>query len=358
VKSKSTRSIQFKKHWRGNLTDYVTDLVWSADGCWLASASAAGEVMLHKLSDDQTLPLQASTGQSVNRLAFSADQRWLASCGQAGTVQVWDMTTTPDSCPPCSQHHASAWIDQMAWHPREPWLAYAVGSQVHIWDVPQNSHIAELDFQNSSVLHLAWHPQGDRLAVSGHGGVKVWSSGNWQTEPTLIAVPGASLSNAWSADGRYLGSGNLDRTLTVAEWDAPPPWLMQGFPGKVRQVAWSPLDTKSGSPLIAAACVEGVTLWERDPKPGGKWQSKILQYHRDRVNAIAFQPGSLLLASAGEDGYIALWDRQSTPVQTLKFSEKGCSVLSWCPAAPLLAVGGTSGTIQVWRLESRSKGFG
>lgn len=45
---------------------------------------------------------------------------------------------------------------------------------------------------------------------------------------------------AWSTDGKFIAEGNLDNTLTVVEWDCPAePWVMRGFPGKVRQLAWS-----------------------------------------------------------------------------------------------------------------------
>jgi WD40 repeat protein len=181
---------------------------------------------------------------------------------------------------------------------------------------------------------------------------------DWDAEPTLIAVPGASLSCAWSADGRYLGSGNLDRTLTVAEWEHPPPWLMQGFPGKVRQVAWSMSPTPSGSPLIAAACVEGVTVWERGDKPKAGWQSTVLQHHQDRVNAIAFQPHSQMLASAGQDGRLVLWRNGRQLDQSLQPWREGIACLAWSPMGDRLLAGGQNGKIATWQVSRRAQGFG
>lgn len=350
-------STKFTKAWRHALTDYGTALCWSPDGDWLAAASAVGEVVLYDPSGQATV-LCPPGEQAINALGFSADGQWLAAAGQAGQVQVWPLRSL-NQPPVLNNSHPGIWIDQLVWHPQLPLLAYGIGSQVQVWAMDAPDPLAELEFQDSSVLHLSWHPTANLLAVSGHGGIKVWSGEDWQAAPQTIAVPGASLYTDWSADGRYLGSGNLDHTLTVAEWGQPPPWLMQGFPGKVRQIAWSQPLTASGSPLVAAACVEGITVWEREPTPKRGWRSRVLQHHRQRVNGIAFQPQSLQLASAGEDGIICLWQQGKTLAQTLKFPQGGCSTLAWNPQGHRLAVAGTQGDLVLWQLSStQAKGFG
>ncbi|MEL6383451.1 MAG: WD40 repeat domain-containing protein [Cyanobacteria bacterium J06626_18] len=353
--------LQFTVQWQIILTDYVTAIAWSPNDQHLAAASAAGEVILHHPATDTATTLRAATGQAMNALDFSPDGQFLAVAGQSGTVLVWHLPTPSHSPTPPLPHSpplSPAWIDQLTWHPSQNLLAYSVNSLVNIWDPAQKTIIAELDFQDSSVLHLAWQPQGEHLAVSGHGGLKVWSTADWNDEPKSLAVPGASLYTAWSTDGRYLGSGNLDRTLTVTEWEKPPPWLMQGFPGKVRQLAWSTPVTKSGDPLLAAACVEGVTVWERETSSGSGWRSRVLQHHTDRVNAIAFQPDSLRLTSAGQDGQVGLWLDGKRLTQTLKGFQEGVACLSWNPTGERLAAGGTAGDIKIWSVSHRAQGFG
>jgi WD40 repeat protein len=351
-----TATIKIAPYWHSDLADYITDLAWSPDGKWLAAASAAGEVVLHDLARE-AVSLKPASGQSVNSLGFSADSQFLAASGQSGEVTVWELRS-PVPAIACTRSHPGAWIDRLTWHPQQNYLAYGVGSHVQIWDAASKTQLAQLDFQASSVLHLAWHPQGQFLAVSGHGGVKIWFQEDWSTQPKLIAVPGASLYVAWSKDGRYLGSGNLDRTLTVAEWNSPPPWLMQGFPGKVRQLAWSDRTVPSGSPLLAAACVEGITVWKRgDPSKSG-WQSQVLQHHQDRVNAIAFQPGSHMLASAGQDGQMCFWQQGKHLVRAIKANSEGLSQLAWHPSGQYLATGSSFGSLAIWQQLTRGKGFG
>lgn len=353
-------SLTFTKRWKHRLSDYVTAIAWSTDGSLLAATSSAGEVVLFPEAqgkEQSPVVLQTATGDAISSLGFSADGQYLAAAGQGGDVVVWVLQRSEKGyAVALRQSHSGVWIDQLAWHPARPQLAYGVGSHVKIWD---SAATETLDFQASSVLHLSWRPQGDRLAVSGHGGVKVWNAADWSATPKLIAVPGASLYAAWSSDGRYLGSGNLDRTLTVMAWDSPPPWLMQGFPGKVRQVAWSETVSASGTPLLAAACVEGITLWRQGDDDKGSWRSQVLQHHTDRVNGIAFQPETSRLASAGADGTVCLWETKKAPAALLKIPEGGCSALAWHPGGALVAIAGTTGGIGVWGLEERkSKGFG
>ncbi len=350
-----TAKLQLTPQWQAALSDFVTAVQWSPEGDSVAAANAAGEVVLFD-GTGAAKPLQSAQGQSVNCLGCSAQGDFWAWGGQTGELYLWQAQTAERSV---LAVYDGVWIDTLAWHPTLLLLAYGVGAIVHIWDVKAQAEIVTLDFEASSVLHLDWHPQGDRLAVSGHAGIKVWSPSDWSAEPTVVEVPGASLCCAWSTDGRYLGSGNLDRTLTVAEWDSPPPWLMQGFPGKVRQIVWSMPETASGAPLVAAACVEGVTVWERGKqvKKGG-WRSQVLQHHQDRVNAIAFQPDSLLLASAGQDGRLALWREGRTLDQSLKVFATGVSAIAWSPTGDRLLAGGNGGEVALWQVSRRAQGFG
>ncbi len=364
------------------LADYVTAIAWSPDGQWLSAASAAGDIVLYAtaepvqgldtqrtsvpktiLQKTENLPgtasrlLRTANGEAVSSLRFSADSRFLAAAGQAGTVWVWPIEPSMETLPPVliEKHHPGAWIDSLAWHPQQHQLAYGVGSQAIVWDVVDQTQI-ELAFQASSVLHAAWHPQGQFLAVSGHGGMKVWNQEDWTLPPQSVAVPGASLEGAWSPEGRYLASGNLDRTLTVMEWDSPPPWLMQGFPGKVRRLAWS-LSADPSPPQLAAACMEGITVWERQGDQG--WKSRVLKHHEGTVEAIAFQPHGQVLASASQEGRIALWQQKNQPAHTLKGFRQGASCLSWRPCGTQLAAGGSAGELFLWKVVARQKkGFG
>lgn len=345
--------MQFRLQAQDQLSDYVRGLAWSADGHALAAVSAAGEVVLWSHADGPDrlrVALQGACDRTCDCVGFSASNQFLAVGGEAGLLQVWDLQ--PDSPHLVfKESYGSNWIERLAWHPVEEWLAIPVNRTVQIWDLPHQKQTATLDFGDSTVLDLSWHPTGQYLAVSGQGGVKVW---DWQKpeEPLLrFEVPGASLTCRWSAEGQYLTSGNLDRTLSVLAWGKPPPWLMQGFPGKVSSIAWS----DSSAPLLAAACVDGITVWQRE---GNRWNSEVLTEHQGFVKAIAFQPNSQLLASGGNEGGVLLWHNAKKVSQKLKNLVAGTACLAWHPSGKFLAGGSRAGKIMIWALESSRKGFG
>lgn len=345
-----------EKFWlqaQDQLSDYVRGLVWSADGHTLAAVSAAGEVVLWIQGDSpnrRRVELQGVCDRTCDSVGFSANNQFLAVGGEAGQLQVWDLQ--PDSPQLVfKESYRANWIEQLAWHPLQEWLAIPVNRTVQIWDLSHPKQTATLDFEASTVLDLAWHPTGQYLAVSGQGGVKVWDVQKPEKPLFWFEVPGASLTCRWSGEGQYLASGNLDRTLSVLAWNHPPPWLMQGFPGKVSSIAWS----DANAPLLAAACADGITIWQRQ---GNQWSSQVLTEHQGVVKAIAFQPQSQLLATGDDDGGVRLWSQAQSLSQQLPGLTSGTSALAWHPSGSLLAGSSRDGKIVLWQLRSPTKGFG
>jgi len=351
MSAKAIAKKQFKLTDKQQLSEYITDLVWSSDGNLLAIVTAGGELAIWQ-SEKLTILINQNN-YSLNCLGFSADGQWLAAAGQEGKVFLWRLNSDRFDLFTVLEYKRT-WIDSLVWHPVENLLAFAVNRQVKIWDCDNlerlnQSAIADLNFRNSSVFNLAWHPMGDLLAASGHGGVKVWQRENWEQIPYLLQVPGAGLDCAWSSDGNYLASGNLDRTISLLHWQNPPPWLMQGFPGKISQVNWS---NDPDKPLLAAACQEGISIWQQQKN---KWHSYILQ-HQKTVKAIAFSPNSSLLVSTGEDSNISLWQGKKL-VQTLNTEKKNFTSLAWHPQERYLAAGGQKGELFIYQNSLSGQGF-
>ena len=342
---KSSIRKQFRLADKQQLSEYVTGLTWLLNGD-LVVISAAEELVIWQQGK---LNFLLSAGNcSLDCLGCSSDGNYLAVAGQKGEVQIWNIRDNSSELVKSIDN--KAWIDSLAWHPTENILAFAVNRQIKIWDARSSKEITSLDFQDSSVFSLGWHPQGNLLAASGHGGVKVWDQQDWQKDPYFLEVPGASLVCAWSNDGTYLASGNLDRTISVIQWDNPPPWLMQGFPSQVSQVTWSSLPSK---PELAAACQEGVTVWQYRQN---NWQNYVLE-HQQTVKAIAFSPNSSLLASTGNDGNISLWQNQNL-IKSLKCTTAGLSCLAWNQTGQYLAAGGENGELFIYQESTAGKGFG
>jgi WD40 repeat protein len=290
---KAKKQGEFTPHWQGTLSDYVTAIAWSPDGKTLAASSAAGEVVFYQAGAFQEPPLQPVNGHSLDCLAFSHDGQFLAAGGQTGQVNVWRMQSgLPELI--ATVKNPSAWVDRMAWSPTQNLLAFSLGKYVQVWDATLGDIATTLNFDTSSALDVTWHPDGQRLSVSGYQGVKIWTAADWDDDPYLLTIPSASVAIAWSPDGKYIASGNLDRTITVLEWENPHPWVMRGFPGKIRQLAWSDLPTKVGVSLLASASAEGIVVWEKQEDESLGWESRVLAGHESSVQSIHFQPDALL----------------------------------------------------------------
>jgi WD40 repeat protein len=342
-------------HWQGALSEYVTAVAWSPDGQTLAASSAAGEVVLW--TADLLTKLQESIDQSVDCLAFSRDGQFLAAGGQDGQVKIW-RTDPKQSQLIATLENAPAWVDKLSWSPTSNQLAFCLGHHVQVWDADAGEVAATLNFEASSVLGMSWRPDGQHLAVCGDQGAKVWQALTWDDHPDVLNLPTASIAIAWSPDGKYLASGNLDSTLTVWEWGFFDPWVMRGFPGKVRSLAWSEPVTPVGASVLATACVEAVVVWEMHSDASVGWDGRLLETHDGVVQAIAFQPSTFLLASAADDGRVCLWQKAKQVRQILEGAPEGFSCLAWHPQGHQLAAGGQNGDLLIWSKTSRGQGFG
>ncbi len=389
----SQRSPSHRDRWQVDclashtLADYVTAIAWSPTGQAIALVSAAGECWWQPVNARGQFTtgqaLQPASGTALNAVGFSADGRWLAAAGQDGQVRLWACADELGAAYPVGEsRHSPAWIDHLAWHPQRPWLAVAIARQVLIWDAEQQVPVITLNFAESSVLDMAWHPDGSKIAVGGSGTVRIWDclwdcadSQDHDAEPPPVAelqLPGPSLSIAWSPDGRYLASGNLDRTLTLSEWGHSPPWLMQGFPGKVRQVLWSPPIPSDLSPQpeaddwgCVAVCFDGIALWSRLGSQSDEWRCQVMgDRHNNTVRTLALQPGTSIVVSGDLGGVTCLWDLAGghDPV-TVKAggstTEQGVtSAIAWHPEHPWFVTGNDRGSVHLWRCQITPRGFG
>jgi WD40 repeat protein len=301
--------------------------------------------------------LLPAKGQSVNALSISHDGQYIAVGGQDGSVQIWQQSAA-GYLPLTAFSDPRVWVDQLAWSPTQNLLAFSLGKYVQIWDAQSQSIVTTLPFEQSSVLAITWHPDGERLTVSGYQGVKIWDAQDWDDDPYLVEIDSASVAIAWSVDGTYFAAGNMDRSITVMEWESPYPWMMRGFPGKVSHLAWSAQLKQGKFPIFAAASIEGIVLWEKDPDENVGWDSRLLGAHDGKVMGLAFQPATDLLASVGEDGCLFLWSKAKRLTQRLEGVAQAFSAMAWHPAATQLAAGGQQGELIVWQGQQRGQGFG
>jgi WD40 repeat protein len=103
--------------------------------------------------------------------------------------------------------------------------------------------------------------------------------------------------------------------------------------------------------LLAAACDQGtIRCWSRDVMLGvraGDWTPLVLRGHQGPVTALAWA-GRTVLASAGADQKVILWDMPEGKATHVLPAETTVRSLAMSPDGKLLAGGGENGLVQLW----------
>jgi len=348
-----TPEYSLKKLATTQLNEYITKVSISAKGL-IAASSAAGEVVLWQ--NETLITLLEATEQSIDCLGFSADGAYLAAGGQGGTLYVWHLQGTTAELI-ANMDYQKKWLEHLAWSPQGHFLAFTWGRYVQIWQFPEHQIITTLFLEESTVLGIAWRPPlGEELAIIGEPGVKIWQSGDWDNDPQVLLASTTTIGLAWSVEGRYLAVKCLDQTISLFEWGNPDPWLLHGFPGKVRQLAWS----ATKDPLLAMSSLNEIVVWKRSKKAEEGWKAEILSslVESGNIEDLSFAPQSDLLASVSANGSLCLWTKGKQLEQVLEgVSLEGFSCLAWSSDFQQLVTGGSGGDLTLWKVSRRGKGF-
>ena len=362
-KPKTNLILNSKPQSQLTLSEYITAIAWSSNSKYLAAATASGEIILideakagNDIAQKQT-ELQAPTEISVDCLGFSADGRWLAAGGQDGKVRVWDLAGAQPAISSMIDL-GKTWIEHLVWHPTRSEFAFGLGKYVQVWSAETLDIVTTLHFEQSTVLAIAWHPSGEYLSVGGDGGIKVWAAQDWYEDPILFEMPTAAAKMVWNPSGEYLVASTLDNLVVVMQWlgkdfDASP-WRMQGFPGKIRYFDWTASKT---SPLLASSSGSDVVVWEKHADLNVGWEGEVIKGHNNIVGFVAFKPKTETLASADENGRIAIWKNAKDWVQALETPMGEITALQWQPQGKKLVAANADGQLMLWTESSQGKGF-
>jgi hypothetical protein len=194
-----------------------------------------------------------------------------------------------------------------------------------------------------TIADLAWRPGTHELTTATYGQVALWGIDNGA--PTrVLEWKGSILKLAWAPSGKHLAHGNQDATVVYWSLATGHELQMAGYPTKVRELAFDP----SGR-YLATGGGEVVTVWDCAP-PGPEGSTPLtFAAHSGPIAALAFQPGGPLLASAGQDGKVLLFQPGKFK-KSLAASDLGqpASRLAWSPDGRLLAAGGERGEVVVY----------
>ncbi|GKQ36812.1 TIR domain-containing protein [Streptomyces sp. A012304] len=275
----------------------IGTLSFSTDGAMLAAGGNDGVVRLWHAGTGRRLRELAGQSDRLVSAVFSPGDSLLATAGSDGDMYLWNADTGE------YQREMDVETDHVwaeAFSPDGRLLATANDDDtVRLWYRATGAHVVTITEHYGRVRSIAFRPDGKVLATGcDDGKVRLWDRDGRRITAVLDRHTDRVYAVAFAPDGSWLASASWDGHAVIWE-DGEPTHRLTGHVGKVWTAAAHPV-----RPLLATAGDDRtVRLW--DPRTGAA--TEVLTGHTGRVLAVAFSPDGSLLASGGEDGTVRLW---------------------------------------------------
>jgi WD40 repeat protein len=318
------------------LGDFVTAIAFSPEGSLLVAGTGSGElVALDPDSGRTRWRVDANRGGVLD---VAVSRRLVASSGQDGKTLLFDHAGAKRSELPGS----ASWVEHVAFAPDGKRLATAAGKHVRLWS-EDGQPLLETQAHPSTVTALQWSKGGSELATTCYGGVYLWPFAPG-ANPRHLPFKGSLLSIAWSPDEKVIACASQDCSVHFWRLDSGRDSEMSGYPFKPKALAWDVRSTMLATGGDATICV-----WDFAGK-GPEGSAPIqLATHKAEVVALAFHPRKAILASGSQDTGVALWEpRRSTQPIAFAFLDDAVEALAWSPKAPMLVGTDGDGSIVAW----------
>jgi WD40 repeat protein len=247
--------------------------------------------------------------------ALSADRRTLlATTGDDGTVRIWDPATGREETAPLTGHTGAVRgvcaLPGLATHGRTLLATTGYDGTVRIWDPTTGRAVGEpLAGSPDTIdgLTRCPAPGADCITVAGDGTIRTWAV----TTASLTAVPSprhaSAVATAIGPDHDVLLTGDITGLVHVTNMASGSALRPPVRTGQGAVLALCPLP---GQPSRAAAAGRSGTI-TIFAVTAGQDPEHVIRAHRGPVRSLCLIERSgdkPLLASAGNDGTIRIWD--------------------------------------------------
>ncbi|WP_435604205.1 TIR domain-containing protein [Streptomyces sp. bgisy130] len=321
----------------------------AGSGPLLVTAGNDGMVRLWDTASGQGRRILRGHGRRIGTLAFSADGSYLAASSNDGFVRLWEPSTGRRlrELTGHSDRLVSA-VFSPAGAGRSVLGTSSNDGDVYLWNAATGEYQREIDAETDHVWAEAFSGDGELLATANDDDtVRLWYRTTGTHVTTLSQHRGRVRSIAFSSDSRRLATGCDDRVVRL--WDVHNSRLtaeLDGHRDRVYTVAFGPGDAW----LVSASWDGDAIIWV-DGRP-----EQRLRGHSGRLWTAAVHPSRPLVATAGDDRTVRLWDPRDGR-QTGELTGHTGRILSaaFSPDGSLLATGGEDGTVRLWTVPAQGE---
>ena len=300
----------------------------------MATTNLDGSLKLWNTTDKTLVQtIQAHTGPVWDVTFHSDGAEFLVSGGADQTVKVWDLDGTLLNTLPGHQ----SGVLRVAMHAtKQLILSTGLDNIAKVWTL-DGQLLSTLTAATSggSLWSGAFNPTGDTIAIGGDDRMVQL----WQPDGTLMATLAGHTKRVggidFSPDGKVIASAGLDRTIWMRGIDGSP-WRTLQTAGDMRGIGFSDAQTM-------------VTIDSSSTAHLRQWESPLLQtiFLDDDVWDIAISPDGERLIS-GDSPIVHVWDRDRSIVATLDAGQDTLFGFDYSPNGQLIAAAGANGTVQLW----------